>query len=451
MEPSNHTADEPGARRSAWMWASRQALQLALSAGLIAAAVFGAQWLVRTKPPAPRQAAEEPVYFVETVRVDAGRLTPSIRVFGTVAARRSVELRALVDGAVASVHERLEIGERVPEGAELVTIDSFAYEGAVTEAEVNLIEARAKLEESEAQLARSENDLARALEQLEFGYRDVARATELAERGVGDERSLDDTRLTLSQRHQSVGAQRGEIEIQRARIEQQRAAISRFEWRLTQARRALADTVLRAPFDAVVRRENVEPGRRVGANDVVAELYEAAALDIHFTVSDTEFGRLQAAEEPLIGKAVDVEWRVGVQPVRAHAVIDRIGSDVVAERGGVELIARLESVADGRSLLPGAFVTVAMQGDPYEDAVRAPESALYNGDQVFIVVDGRLAPRAVEVLAWEDDVVLLSGDLDGVEILTSRLAEAGEGVRVRSAPDPASKAALRGEIGNRRL
>ena len=80
---------------------------------------------------------------------------------------------------------------------------------------------------------------------------------------------------------------------------------------------------------------------------------------------------------------------------------------------------------------PGAFVEVHVPDRLYRDVVRLPESALYDGDTVYAVVDGRLEPRRVEVVVRIGTQVLVSGDLAADDmVVTTRFAEIGEGIKV---------------------
>lgn len=460
-----------GAAARSWSWRRRMAtigiaaLQAVVAAGFIGGAIAGAGWLIATKPQIGRQAASEPIYAVEAVTVRTGEVRPSFSVFGAVEARRSVEMRALVAGEIVHVNDSLVVGGRLAGGAELVQIDRFSYEGAVVEAEANLDEARAQLTEAEARLANEQTAFDRAQEQLIIGERDLERSENLARRGAGSEATVDDRRFMVSQRRQTSEAAANAIVTREAEIDRLGATLKRLEWRLEQARRDLRDTKLKAPFDAVVRSENVEVGRRLSVNDVVADLYAADSLDVRFTVSDRQFGRLRdargAGDAGLLGRRVLVSWAIGDAPVTAEAVVDRIGSDVSATRGGVELIGRIAptapSAADGgfARLKPGAVVSVTVPDRVYPAAVRAPETALFNGDHVYVVVEDaagvtRLERRAVQTLAWDGNDVILRGAppeaIEGARVMVTRLAEAGDGVRVEVLSDadapPSPAAAL---------
>lgn len=418
----------------------RALLQIVLVVVFVAGGVIGAQRLVDTKPVAPRQDALEPSYAVATTRATLQSETPTIEVFGEVAARNAVEMRALVAGPVVEAHPKLIEGEKIGEGETLVAIDRFAFEGALIEAEANLAETRARLAEWTTQLTREQNDRARADEQLLIAERDLERAEALQGRGAGSAQTVDVRRLTVSQRVQARDAAVNAVAMQEARIAQQEAIVERLQWKVREARRDLDDTALHAPFDAIVRSENVERGRRLGVNDVVAELYEADALDVRFTVSDRQFGRLRQGDAPLIGRFVRVAWSIGDAPLTTSAEIDRVGADIASETGGVALFARIAPDAAAAALKPGAFVTVTLADRQFDQVARLPETALYDGDHVFVVVEDRLRRRDVEWVAWDGGDVILRGDLDGAEVLVSRLAEAGDGVLIR-------RSAAKGDAG----
>lgn len=422
----------------------RAALQAVLVVAFVGGALMGVRWLVATKPVAPQKEAREPVYAVEAAMAAASDNQPRIAVFGEVEARRAVELRALVAGPVIAVNPRLIVGERIEAGALLVRIDPFAYEGAVTEARANLAETEAKLKESEAELKAAESDLASLRAQLALSERDLERARRLAASDNVSERTVDEREMSLVQTRQQLETSEASIAGRQARVAQQKANLQRLEWRLRQAERDLADTELRAPFAAVVRSENVGLGKRLGVNDVVAELYEADALDVRFTLSDSQFGRLTSDEAPLIGRNATLTWAVGGAPIAAEARVDRIGPDVSSTSGGVSVIGEVLAAEGGSALRPGAFVTVALPDRRFPGSYRLPETALYDGDHVYALTPVRsdasmeaeeavfaLSRLPARPLAWDGEEVLLEGGLDGLWILTSRLAEAGEGVRVR--------------------
>lgn len=412
-----------------------KAARLAAQAVLPAVILFGAwawtDWLVHT----PREGAggarqpAETVYAITAADVALGTHRATFRAFGEVVARERAELRVASPGRVVDLYDELAVGAVVEAGTQLVRIDPFAYRGALREARAALKEAEAGVRAARSQIGMQESSLERAEEQLAFAERDLERATTLRS-GTIAPRAVDERRLTLSQRQLSVDTARYTLDAERARLEQLQAELERLHWAEEEAARALEDTVLTAPFDGIVEAENAALGRIFATNDVAVTLVRADVLEVRFVLSDERYGRLLASEA-LIGATVEVAWSIGDEPLTYTATIERIGAEVASDTGGVDVFARLDMPA-GAVPRPGAFVEVAVPGRPHRDTVRLPSAALY-GTHVYVIgEDDRLRRRPVTLLARDGAEVIVRGALDdGDQVVTTRLAEAGEGLKVR--------------------
>ncbi|CTQ70544.1 multidrug resistance protein MdtN [Roseibium alexandrii] len=419
-------------------------LQTALAFAILFGAFKGMNQLIATRPDVPKRPVQENSYAVETTTVQQGDYAPLISVYGQTQAGREVDLRALVGGEIVEVHQDLKAGGKVERGDTLVVIDSFDYEGAVTEARANLAEAQAALVENEGRVALEKANLLRAGEQLEFAQRDLERAEELLGRGAITERTVDDRKLIVSQRQQSVERSENTLALEEAKVIQQNATVDRLEWRLENAQRQLENTVLTAPFDAIVRSSAAEPGRLISVNDAIVSLYDSSEFEVRLTLSDNQYGRLLADSGTVVGRPVDVIWNLGDQPVTYPATVTRIGADVVSDRGGVDLIARIDASGAAVPLRPGAFVEVAVPDRTYANSFRIPETAYYGQGTVYVVEDNRLQARSVNALAIDDGFILVRGDLNsGETLLVTRIPEAGEGLLVSdvNAEQPAANEA----------
>jgi len=274
---------------------------------------------------------------------------------------------------------------------------------------------------------------------LEFANSDLDRALQLSQSGTLTGKEVDARRLVLSQRQQAVSQSRNAILIAEAQRTQQEANAERLEWKIREAERRLADTALIAPFDGVISEETVETGRSVSANEVVASIYDDTALEVQFTLTNAQYGRMATDTDPLVGRQVELSWRVGGRDYVWPAIIDRIGARVTAERGGVEVFARIGPADNPVQLRPGAFVALNVPDRIWTDTFRLPETALRSSDHVFIVVDGELQRRDVRLIAWDGEDAIVAGDLEnGDLVLATRLTEASEGVRVREPSDGAA-------------
>lgn len=426
LEPSRDR--RPSARRG-FLW---PLVQFALMALVLAGAWLAMQSLAASKRERTPRPFTPLVYTVETATAERADNRPDIRLYGQVETGRNVDLRTTVSGDVVEIHPDLVAGRRVAEGTVLLRIDPFAYEGALVEARANLASTRAAIAEIDARLASEREQLEASDAQLELGRADLARALSLADSGALTDKEVDARRLIVSQREQASSQRRNNILIAEAQRTQQEANAERLQWKIREAQRRLEQTALIAPFDGIISDETVETGRSVNANEVVASIYDDTALDVKFTLTNAQYGRMATDADPLVGRQVELGWSVGGTQYTWPAVIDRIGARVTAERGGVEVFARIGEADNPVQLRPGAFVSLTVPDRVWLRTFRLPETAVRNSDHVFVVVDGKLERRAVRLIAWDGEDAIVDGSLEnGDTVLVTRLTEATEGVRVR--------------------
>lgn len=397
---------------------------------LLAAAVAGAALLVLSRPSVEARPQEERRWPVRVVTVEPERRQPMIRHYGRIVAGRRVPLGMRVGGRVAWISPRLIEGGKLTAGEPLVRLERFDYEIALREAEAQLAEARARLGELEAELAAARDLEAIIAEQVAVARREVERQEKLRGRNVATEKALDAARLELALRRVTLRENRRRQATLEQRVAQQRAVIQKLEAAAERARRDLAATELVAPFDAIVGEVDIGLGRELGPREVIATLYDLAALEVAFTVTDREFARLWPAG--LLGRRIEARWYRGAGAFLLEGEVARLASDIDAASGGVELRARITANPDGAPLRPGAFLEVGIPDLVYEGVVALPRSALYGGDRVYVVENGRLQPRRVERVGTDGELVLVRGALAaGERVVISRLAEIGPGLRVR--------------------
>jgi RND family efflux transporter MFP subunit len=436
-------------KRALWARVGAFALKAVLPLVFIGGAYAGMSWLRATKPEVPSRPVVERSYAVRTEPVVLTDHRPELTLFGTAVAARRAEMRALVAGEIIWVNPALQAGGIVAEGDDLLRIDRFDYEGALREAEANLAEAEARLKEIRAKVTLERDMITSSRAQLDIAERDLARVSELTERGALSQKAADDRLLVVTSRQETLSQRENQIDIDEARAVQQQAVIDRLAWKVTQAERNLQNTVLVAPFDAAVTTANAERGRLLSINDVVATLIDRRFVDVRFTLTDDQYGRIADESGSVIGRDVRVTWRAGDTPRTFSATVQRITAEIDATRGGVDVFARIDEKAiagAGLLLRPGAFVEVAIADRLYQDAARIPATALYGTGQVFVVVDGRLTSRTVRIIGRAGSDLLVRGELsEGDRVVITRVTEAGEGLKVddlsASAPAPAKVSA----------
>lgn len=409
----------------------RKVLLVMVPIVLLAAGAVGASYLIRTKQSVEPAPPKERVWTVDAVPVRLTDVQPKIQLFGKIFAAREIQLRALVPGQVVALHPNLVEGGLVRSGETILAIDEFEYRSALKESEARLAEARARIVERQARRLAETQALARDREIRAVLARDLKRAAQLSKRGNISARALDQKRLELSRQERAIALRQNGIDAESARLEQEKAIIERLDVAVQRARYDLERTRLRASFDGVFQNVVVQVGQRLSVNDRAASLIDTGRLEARFHVSDAQYGRLSGTDRGVIGRAARVIWRVGKREVVLNATVARVGAQIDAASGGIELFARIQGAAAAASLRPGAFVEVRIPDRIYANVARLPETVLHPGNIAYAVEDGRLVARRADVVGRVGNDVLLRGELsDGERLVTTHSVAIAPGVRV---------------------
>lgn len=300
---------------------------------------------------------------VEFVTAEEKPLLLDLQLSGTLEAKDSVDLGFRQSGRVAEV--LVEEGDRIGKGDPLARLDSVQQEQGLKVAEANLASARATQEQ-----ARQASE----------------RATAMLDRGVGTRAARDQAVQVLSEA---------------------KGAVERAESSVDQARRALDDTVLRAPEASVVTGKDMSPGQVVAAAQPVVSLASLEGLEAVF----------RSPDHPLLDDAMGAEVRLSPIDFDARemtGVVTEIAPLVDPATGTVTVRADVEDGPEGIDLL-GAAVRghLRVRSDsgivvPWTALTRQGEAAA-----VWIVGDGnRVSLSPVEISHFSDGEVYLSGGIE---------------------------------------
>lgn len=386
----------------------RRLVKMLLPLLVLGAGFIGFSMLVATKPQTKPAENRERVWSVAAKPVAYGVYQPRIATFGELRARREVNLRALVSGEVISTSAAFEDGGRVGKGDVLLKIDPFTYENQLADARAQLKGAKAVLRERKAgaKLARQEK----------------ARAEKLFKKGTVSKKTLDDKRTDAT--------------IKAARAEQQQSVVDRINVQVKKAKRDLSNTEVVAPFSGYLAKISAREGRVLNPNDQVGILLDSDNFDVVFNLSDAEYGRFLERNSDVIGRMVNVVWQVGGEEIKLQAKIERVGAQISQATRGVDVFARIEGNLPS-NLRGGAFVTVELMAQPVPDVMPLPRDALFEGDTVYLIENGRLQRRAVTDYIDDGAKILLKGGLDvGEMVLLTRFNEAAPGVSVKLVEQP---------------
>ncbi len=365
---------------------------------LVSAAV--ATYMMKNRPQ-PERRKPIPSAQVVTVRLLAATTQQvNVPVMGTVVPATEVDLRSLVAGEVLWIHPEFVEGGIVKKWQTLVRIDPTEYELA-------LIMKKAVLEGAILDLKTEE------------GRQDIAQSEwEI----LGLEEKATDMDRELALRKPQLAAYRARLEAARAEI--------------TQAELDLERTVIKAPFNAVIRSAAVHVGSQATVQGTLAHL---AGSDTFFIEALLPLDRLEWVHIP------ENSLNNGS---RAEIVADSgrvLTGTVYRLLGDIEPDGRLARIfiqvndpldlnrknGDRRPLLLGDYVSARIEGRSVQDVFVIERRHLKDGSMVYIADENdQLQVRTVNIVWSSTDHVFVRGLAEGERLIISDVPAPVEGMKL---------------------
>ena len=387
-------------RRRRWV------INIVLSIALIAAGIAGAAYISKTAPKARKRPPVKTLPLVEVINVhpeDERILVPAM---GTVIPAREIVLESRVAGEIVSIHPEFTVGGYLKKGSEVLQIDPQDYELALTLAKARVKDAESKLKILQAEAAAAKDE-----------WREINRNRP----GKNNEPSA-----LLIKKPQLTAAQ--------AMLVAEKADVKK-------AQLNLARTKISAPFNAIVRKKQVDIGSQVSGQDQLAEL---VGTDEYWIQASLPVDRLswimipRNSGEP--GSKARIFYRNGNE--LTGTAIKLLGELEAEGRMARVLVAIKDPLglnATGKKqppLLIGEYVRMEIEGRQLKNVYRIPRTALRDNTRIWLISnDGKLEIRNVETL-WRDaqTVLLTDGLQSGEQLIVSDLSKPVNGMPLQVAP-----------------
>ena len=341
-----------------------------------------------------------------------------IRVSGTLTPQEDAEVAAEIAGRVVATP--VERGSVVRANEALIQIASTDVEAQAREAEANAaqIEARLGLGGGAAFDLEGVPEVANAKAAYHLARNEFERAKRL----------YDDKLLSQSdfdQRSAQMEASERQYDVARNGAAQQYQALMGARARVTIAQKALADTVVRAPFAGAVGERFVSVGDFVTRGTKVASVVRIDPLRVELTVPE------QYVAVVAVGRAVTFE--VDAYPKETFTGQVRFVSPSVTATTRALTLEAIVPNPDGR-LKPGFFATAQIEEAAKRPGILVPATAvrtIAGTARVFVVAGDRAEERIVMTgQAVGDQIEIASGIKSGERIATGGVDQLVDGVRV---------------------
>jgi RND family efflux transporter MFP subunit len=345
-------------------------------------------------------------------------ITRFLRVTGTLAAEEEAEVAAEVQGRVIATP--VERGTRVNEKSDLVRIAPAEATAQAVEAEANAaqIESRLGLSGGSAFDVERVPEVANAKANLQLAQGDFERTRMLFDRKLLSQAEFD-------QRSAQFEVAERQYDIARNAAVQQYQALQAARARVSLAQKAVADTVVRAPFSGVVGQRLVSVGDYVTRGTKVASVLRTNPLRVELTVPE------QYSAEVAVGRAVTFE--VDASPGKTFTGQVRYVSPAL-QTNSRSLIVEAVVPNDDGMLKPGSFATARIEQASQTPGVLVPTTAVRTigeTSRVYVVSIDRAEERIVTLGQEVGDKVEITTGLKAGEIVaTKNVAQLVDGARV---------------------
>lgn len=387
------------------------------------------QYLKQTRPERPTPEIRERVWRVETERIEPRRLSPTLELYGRVETPDRLQVAAPAAARVLQV--AIREGDRVVPRQRLLELDPRDFSHRLAQAQAQVDELQAQID-SDTQ--RHLGDLA-AMEQeralLAIAEDGVERAQRLATQQVGSQTDLDTARQELARQTLAVAQRDTSLADFPARKRALLARLRSAQARLDEIALEIERAQFAAPFEAIIAEVNVTAGDQVRRDDVLLSLYALASLEVRARVP-TPFQQELAESLDQRGDLPAIA-RVGEREVPLRLV--RFAGDATAS--GLDALFELEG--DTGLLRAGQMLVVHLERRAVDDAIAVPFGAVYGGERVYRLVDGRMEGVRVRRLgSWYDEhneerlLVQAPALTAGDELIVTHMPNAIDGLRVEA-------------------
>ena len=310
--------------------------------------------------------------------VERGTMVRSVVATGKVEPITKVEIKSKANGIIEAL--LFDVDQVVLPGQVLAELDKESLTARVREARANLLAAEAAHEAAIAQLRK--NEIEAESPDVEFAERSHARATQLFERRLVSESSLDEARSALDQAQNRQRAAGGQLVIARARVAEASANVAQASAAVERAEEELANATIKAPIRGTVLTRDVEVGSPVssilnlGANaTLVMTLGDIERVFVRGRVDEADIGQVRLGQPA----------RITTETFRDRVFEGRVTqiSPIGVERDNVTTFEVEVSIDNhGQALKANMTANAEIILEDFPDSLLVPESAVtYDGQR----------------------------------------------------------------------
>tara|TARA_S200000501_G_scaffold225972_1_gene211894 strand:- start:5034 stop:6182 length:1149 start_codon:yes stop_codon:yes gene_type:complete len=368
--------------------------------GIISLGIIICSLLIKCSPEVKPEEVKKIIPLVEFEKIKPISKNIEIISQGSIIPRTESQLYPEIRGEVVYVSPKLDEGSSFEKGDVLLRIDSRDYELDIKAAEASLDDAQTALS-----IALAESNFEK--EQWELSNSGVASAL----------------RLKIPQ------------------LKKAESTVAAAEANLEKLKRNLEKTSIKAPYDGLVRKKNVDRGTVIGPGYLIANIYAIDYVEVKLPVPDQDLAFLDI---PLDGSQISnneqpqviLTGSLGGKQIVWEGNIVRMEAEIDPKSRMAILVARVsEPYKYNIPLRVGQFIEAEITGKIF-DSLYVINRELIKNNQVLTIneSDSSIVYKQVHVLRFVDDMAYVDSGLDGETLLCmTNLDVMYDGMKIRLA------------------
>ncbi|MFN0279532.1 MAG: efflux RND transporter periplasmic adaptor subunit [Pyrinomonadaceae bacterium] len=382
-----------------------------------------------------------PAIAITVGKSEAREIASAIRATGSLVADETADIAPKTAGKISNV--AVNVGQFVVAGNAIAKIDDKDAKAELASSQAAVKQAVAAVRQAEARLGLSPNstfsastipevraanaNYQQALAELkqaeanELRYRELVETGDVAMINYEQFRTARDTaRARANNAREMLDAAVNTARQNNQAIASAKAAVEAAQTQVANAQRAIADTVIRAPFSGSISNRPVAVGEYVSSASIVATILRSNPIKAQLQIAEADVPGVT------VGKGVSIEVDA-YKDRKFSGTVTAINPAVDANSRSAIVEAKIDN--GDNSLRTGMFATATINKEGGSAAVFVPKAAVFRDQatqsaKVFVIQDGVAKLRVVQLGVEEGDwIQILSGVAADDTVATSNLEQ----------------------------
>ncbi|MFA9389766.1 MAG: efflux RND transporter periplasmic adaptor subunit [Prolixibacteraceae bacterium] len=181
-----------------------------------------------------------------------------------------------------------------------------------------------------------------------------------------------------------------------------------------------------APFDGSYSQVNMEVGAFTNVGSKVASAISTEQVEVEIAVDAENSDFINIGDE--VKLEGNTSWMGKI--IRISGYVDESTQSRLVYVG----------IDQKKNLpLPGQYLTATFHGKMLSQVMEIPRNAVFNFNEIYTIVDGRLKKRPIEIIKKNEETLIFSGLEEGIVVVVQPLIGVSDGSKVSRLADAPKK------------